>query len=208
MISSRLNGMKKPTAAILAILLIAACIADVYYTHKAEIAAMQEAGVKVLRESVDTGEYREAERKDIEKILDTAEAAIRESEDQAEIDKFIEDASAKVAEFKTDAVFKIEEKGIAKLKKAVDPDLYREAEKTEITKILDSTEAAIRKSEDKDEIDALVEEAVSKCAEFKTDAEYTQEEEAARRAAAGSQKKKKKSTGSKGCVGTGSDLFY
>lgn len=207
MISSKLNSMKKSTAAVLAILLIAVCVADIYQTHKAEIAAMQDAGVKALRESADPDAYREAEKAEVEKILDDTEAAIRKSEDQAEIDGLVEEAVTKISGIKTDAAFTVEE-GIAKLREAVDPELYREAEKAEVTKILDSTEAAIKKAKDSGEIDALIEEAVSECSGFKTDAEYTQEEEAARRAAAGSKKGKKKSSGSKGCVGTGADNFY
>ena len=209
MIFQKLNKMKKSTAAIVAVLLAAACVADVYQAHKAEIEAMQNESVAKMAASVDLGNYREAEQAEIQKILDSAEEAIRESEDQAEIDALIEKAVAETEGFKTDAVFAMEEEGAAKLKKAVDPDLYREAEKKEIKKILKKTEAAILESEDQDEIDSLVNKAVKKCAEFKTDAEYTQEEEAARQAAAARKKakKKKKRSSSKGCVGTGKDVF-
>ena len=78
--------MKKSTAAILAVLLAAACIADVYQTRQAEIKAMQNQGVAKMKESVDTEAYREAERNEIEKIFESTEAAIRESKDQEEID--------------------------------------------------------------------------------------------------------------------------
>ena len=206
---SKINNMKKSTAAILAILLAAACIGDVFQAHRAEIQAMQNAGVAKLMESVDTEAYRDAERSEIEKILGSAETAIRESEDQTEIDSLIEKAVADTAGFKTDAVYATEEEGIEKLKKSVDLALYREAEQKEINKILDSTETAIRDSEDQAEIDALIENASAQFAEFRTDAEYSEEEAAAAAAAAASKKKskKKKSSGSKGCVGTGSDVF-
>lgn len=199
--------MKRSTAVIIAVLLIAACIADVYQTHLAEIRAMQDEGVKRLAASVDLGAYREAEQKDISAILEKAEAGIRGSEDQEEIDRLIEKAVAKTEGFKTDAVYATEEEGVAKLKAAVDLDDYREAEQTEIKKILDSTEAAILESEDPDEIEKLIKDAAAKFGEFKTDAEYTAEEEAARQAAASRQKKKKRKRSSRGCVGTGSDVF-
>ena len=130
--------MKKSTAAILAVLLAAACIADVYQTRQAEIKAMQNQGVAKMKESVDTEAYREAERNEIEKILESTEAAIRESKDQEEIDALVEKAVEETAGFKTDAVYAKEEEGIAKLKAAVDPDLYREAERKEIEKINES----------------------------------------------------------------------
>ena len=126
--------------------------------------------------------------------------------------KLIEKAVADTAGLKTDAVYATEEAGIAKLKKSVDLDLYRAAERNEIQEILDSTEEAISKSEDQAEINALIKKAKAKFGKFKTDAEYTAEEEAARQAAeaaaaASRKSKKKKSSGSQGCVGTGSDVF-
>ena len=203
MISQKLNNMNKPTAVIIAILLVAACIADAYYAHQAEIKAMQDEGVAKLTAAVDMELYREAEQAEINKILEDTEASIRESKDQAEIDAMIEKALAETSGFKTDAVFTIEEDGIAKLRAAVDPELYREAERKEIEKILESAEAAIHESADQAEIDALVEDAVSRSAEFKTDAEYAQEE-AAQQAA---RKSKKKQSSSNGCIGSGSDVF-
>ena len=199
MISKKLNNMKKSTAVIVAVLLIAACIADVYQAYLAEIRAMQSEGVKSLTAAVDPELYREPEKTEVIEIIEKTEASINESKDQAEIDALVEKAVADTA-------------GFEKLKGAIDTSLYREAEKEEINKILKSTEKAISESEDKAEIDALIEEAVSKVAGFKTDAEYTAEEEAARRAAAAAaakkKSKKKKSSGSSGCVGSGSDVFY
>ena len=201
--------MKKSTAAVIAILLVAACIGDVYHTHQAEIRAMQNSGCEALKAAVNPELYREPEKTEVVEILESTEASISESEDQAEIDALIEKAVADTAGLKTDAVYATEEAGIAKLKKSVDLDLYRAAERNEIQEILDSTEAAISESEDQAEIDALIKKAKAKFGEFKTDAEYTAEEEAARQAAAAASRKskKKKSSGSQGCVGTGSDVF-
>ena len=209
MFAQKLNNMKKSTAAIMAALLVAACGADVYQTR---IADMRNEGVTALTTAVDTSLYREAEQKEIEKILDRTEAAIRESKDQTEIDKLVEKAVADTAGFKTDSQYAIEEEGIEKLAASVDLKLYREAEQKEIKKILDSTEKAIRETADQKEIDSLVKEAAGKFKDFKTDAEYTAEEEAARQAAAAAaaqrnSSKKKKSSSSQGCVGTGSDVF-
>ena len=212
MISQKLNNMKKSTAAFLAALLIAGCGADVYLTHQAEIKAMQDDGAAKLAAAIDMEQYREPEKEQITAIIENTEAEIRESEDQAEIDAMIEKAVAETADFKTDAVYSMEEDGIAKLEESIDLTLYREAEQKKIQKILDSTEDKIRESEDKDEIASLVKKAVKKTAEFKTDAEYTAEEEAARQAAAAaaskkSKKKSKKRSSSQGCIGTGSDVF-
>jgi len=210
MLSQKLNNMKKSTAAVLAALLIAACAGDVYMTHQAEIKAMQDEGVKSLAAVVDLNDYREAEKEEIGGILDSTEAAIRESEDQAEVDQLIADAGKEIEKIKTDAELSKEE-GAEKLKASVDLSLYREAEQTETEKILKETNKKINKAEDPAEIDSMIEEASSKIAEFKTDEEYTAEEEAARAAAAAAankQKSKKKSSGSQGCVGKDADLFY
>lgn len=204
----KLDSMKRSTAAVLALLLAAACVGDAYYTHRAEVKAMQDQGIAKLAESVDLEAYREPERVEIEQILGDTEAAISESEDQAEIDALVQKAVEKTAGFKTDAVYATEEEGIEKLKASVDPDLYREAERSEIEKILNDTEAAIRESEDQAEIDALVKDAAARFKEFKTDAEYSEEEAAAAAAAAARSSSKKSSSGSRGCVGTGSDVFY
>lgn len=200
--------MKKSTAAVLAALLIAACGADVYQAHLAEIEAMQNEGVAALAQTVDPSLYRQPEQEKIDEILSSTEAAIRESKDQAEIDQMVEKASEEFAGLKTDAEY-TEEEGVEKLEASVDLDQYREAEQKEIKKILKETKAAILEAGDKAEIEALIKEASDKFAEFKTDAQYAAEEEAARQAAAAASKKskKKKSSGSQGCVGTGSDVF-
>lgn len=213
MISKKLNNMKRSVAAVIAVLLVAACIADVYQAHLAEIKAMQNEGVKSLAAAIDPGLYREPEKTEVNKIIESTEASIRDSEDQTEIDGLVEKAVAETAGLKTDAIYATEEEGVEKLMASVDTGLYREAEKAEIEKLLESTKAAILESEDQAEIDALIKKAVNKTAEYKTDAEYTAEEEAARQAAAAAAKKKskkskkKKSSGSKGCVGTGADVF-
>ena len=119
--------------------------------------------------------------------------------------------------------------GVARLQASVDLNDYREAEQNEIQAVMEQTEASIRESKEQEEIDSMIDGAVSKFAEFKTDAQYTkeeeeeaarqaelerqrQEEEAARQAAAAAKAKKKKSKkkkkSSNGCVGGSSDNFY
>ena len=82
--------MKKSTAAVIAILLVAACIGDVYQTHQAEIRAMQNSGYEALKAAVDPELYREPEKTEVVEILENTEASISESEDQAEIDALID----------------------------------------------------------------------------------------------------------------------
>lgn len=202
MTESKSNGKKRPVIIALAVILIAACAGGAWYANRqAEIKAMQDQAIAALAELVDPGAYREAEASEIQSIIDSTEAAIRESKDQAEIDALVEKAEAEAAGLKTAAAYTAEE-GVAKLKDSVDLDLYREAERNEIQKILDSTEAAINESGDQAEIDALIKKASDQFSEFKTDAEYSAEE-----AAAAASSKRKKSSGSSGCVGGGADVF-
>lgn len=189
-------------AAVTAVFLIVVCVADAWYAHDAKIKAMQDAGAEKLWAAVDLSEYRDSEKEEIEAILESAETSIRESKDQDGIDAQVEKALDEIGSFKTEAEYNKEE-GIEKLKGSVDLSLYREAEQAEIQKILDSTEKAIKEAKDQAEIDSLIEKAASQISEFRTDAEYKAAEAA--RSAAGS--KKKKSSGSRGCVGGGSDVY-
>ena len=193
----------KGLVAVIAALLIVACAGGGWYAHSSKIKAMQNAGVEQLAAAVNLDDYREAEQTEIKAILDSTEAAIRESKDQAEIDSMVEKAVADTAGFKTAAAYAMEEEGIAKLKDSVKLDDYREAEQKEIKKILKNAEEKITEAADQAEIDALVEKAVAKIGELKTDAQYAEEEAAAAAAAAKKSSKKKKSKGSGGCIGGG-----
>ena len=70
---NKLNSMKKSTAAILAVLLATACIADVYQTRQAEIAFINEYGKQgqPARPFIGTAMNRSADR-----IQDQAEKVI------------------------------------------------------------------------------------------------------------------------------------
>lgn len=68
-----------------------------------------EEGVARLEDSVDLDQYREAEQKEIKKILKSTKAKVLETGDKAEIDKLIKDAKDKFAGFKTDAEYSAEE---------------------------------------------------------------------------------------------------
>jgi len=101
--------MKKGIAAIIAVLVIAACVGGVWYSHQKKIEAMQNDGAEKLRASINLDDYREAEQKEINTILDSTESAIRESEDQEEIDSLIDKAADQFADLKTDAQYTKEE---------------------------------------------------------------------------------------------------
>ena len=73
----------------------------------------QEEGIEKLKKSVDKDLYREAEQKEIKKILDTTEKAILKTGDQAEIDALIKKASDQIGELKTDAEYAEEEAAAA-----------------------------------------------------------------------------------------------
>ncbi len=125
--------------------------------------------------------------------------------------------------------------GVARLQAMIDPEMYREAEQAAISQILEDTEAAIRETDDQHKIESQLNAAYALFSGLKTDAQYTklekeaerlaererkrQEElerqrleEEARRAAAARKRSKSKSrsrsSGSNGCVGTSSDVFW
>lgn len=76
---------------------------------KTAAAYTQEEGIEKLKKSVDTDLYREAEQKEIKKILDSTEKAILKTGDQAEIDALIKKAGDKIGELKTDEEYTAEE---------------------------------------------------------------------------------------------------
>ena len=70
---------------------------------------MQDQGVSDLKAAVNLDDYREAEQKEIGTILENGEETIRQTKDQAEIDKVIKDASDQIGKLKTDAQYTKEE---------------------------------------------------------------------------------------------------
>ena len=195
------KGSKKGLIAAIAALLVIVCAGGGYYAYVQKIEGMRNDGAAALQASVDLSNYREAEQAEITEIIEKTEASRRGSKDQAEIDSMVEAAVAEIGTFKSDSEY-IKEEGIEKLKKSVDLDLYRDAEQKEIKEILDSTQKSIGEAKDQAEVDALIEKAVTKVGELKTDAQYT-EEAAAAAAAASRSGKKKKSKSSGGCIGGG-----
>ena len=101
--------MKKSTAAIIVVLVLAACGFGGWKYHEGQIAKMQDEGVAALRASINLEDYREDEQKSISGILDESEKIIRESREQAAIDTEIEKARESFKEFKTDAELTAEE---------------------------------------------------------------------------------------------------
>ena len=101
--------MKKSTAAIIVVLVLAACGFGGWKYHEGQIAKMQDEGVAALRASINLEDYREDEQKSISGILDESEKVIRESREQAAIDTEIEKAKESFKEFKTDAELTAEE---------------------------------------------------------------------------------------------------
>lgn len=137
--------MKKGIAAIIAVVVVAACAAGMWYSHQKKIEAMQNDGAEKLRASINLDDYREAEQKEITKILDSTEAAIRESEDQEEIDSLIAKASEDFSEFKTDAQYTKEEEEEA----ARQAELERQRQEEEAAAAAAAAAAAEKKSSKK-----------------------------------------------------------
>lgn len=107
--------MKKGSKIALVLLVIAAvCGIGGWKYYEAQIAKMQDAGVESLMSIVNTDDYREAEKKEIEDILKSTEAKIRKSKDEGEIEGYVKDASTQISEFKTDAQYTEEEEAARK----------------------------------------------------------------------------------------------
>lgn len=109
------NNIKNPLAALVAALLIAACLWDAWQMYLVEVEAMQDEGVSELHAMVDTHDYRKAERKQIKKILKETEAAIRETDDQKEITSLLNAACAQFSTFRTARQYKVIEEKAAYL---------------------------------------------------------------------------------------------
>lgn len=103
------KGLSKGVVALIVAAVVAACAFGGWQYHQNRINEMREAGLAELEASVDLGDYREAEQKEIEVILEDAEAAILSSGDQAEVDKFVENAVNEISKLKTDAQYTKEE---------------------------------------------------------------------------------------------------
>lgn len=68
-----------------------------------------EDGIETLRSSVSLKDYREEQREEVQKIMDDTEKSIRDASGEKEIKKLNKNASAKIAEIKTDAQLTAEE---------------------------------------------------------------------------------------------------
>jgi hypothetical protein len=106
------NKPKKSNKGLIALIVavvIATCGFGGWQYHQNQIKEMRDAGIAELKASVNLDDYREAEQKEINAILDEGEKAILATEEEAEVDKVIEDAAGKVSELKTDAQYTKEE---------------------------------------------------------------------------------------------------
>lgn len=101
--------MSKGMIALIVAVVIAACGFGGWQYRQNQIKKMQEQGVAELKASVNLDDYREAEQKTINTILADGEKAIMATEDEAEVDKIIENATGEVSELKTDAQYTKEE---------------------------------------------------------------------------------------------------
>jgi hypothetical protein len=104
----------KGLIALIVAVVIAACGFGGWQYHQNQIKEMRDAGIAELKASVNLDDYREAEQKEINAILDEGEKAILATEEEAEVDKVIEEASDKVSELKTDAQYTKEEEEAAR----------------------------------------------------------------------------------------------
>lgn len=110
-----LNRMKMKTALAIAVLLLAACLAEAWQMHLAEVAAMQKSGIAELYAMVDSDLYRDAEKSEIKRIRKETKAAIREADEQNEIDTLLNAADTQFSVLKSDAFYTHQEEEAARL---------------------------------------------------------------------------------------------
>ncbi len=135
-----------------------------------------------LKTAVDISLYREAERLSIEKILLDAEGEINASKSAYGVEDALNRAFEKISALKTDEELFAEElsalraEAILNLKNTVDINLYREAERLSIEKILLEAEGEINTLNTASDIENVVNEAKRQILAFKTDEELFAEE--------------------------------
>lgn len=73
----------------------------------------KEEAIEKLKESVSLDDYRDKQKKTVKKIIKETEEAVNNASDEEEINKIIEEATAEIAEVKTDAQLTAEEEAAA-----------------------------------------------------------------------------------------------
>lgn len=109
------KSIKNPLAALVAALLIAACLWDAWQMYLVEVEAMQDEGIAELHAMLDPHAYRKTERKEIKAIIKKTEAAIRETDDQKKITSLLNAARAQSGSFRTAKQYKVIEEKAAYL---------------------------------------------------------------------------------------------
>lgn len=107
--TSEKKKTNKGVVALIIVLVLAACGFGAWKYHENQIKEMQQKGVADLKAVVDLNDYREAEQKEIQAMLDEGEKQILGLREQEEIDNVVRNASEKVKDFKTDAQYTKEE---------------------------------------------------------------------------------------------------
>ncbi|MBE6028556.1 MAG: hypothetical protein E7226_00130 [Clostridiales bacterium] len=198
--------MNKKIGIIIGSVIVAAgCIVGGYFFHNAQVEKAQEESISQINKSVSMDDYREAQKQEVQTILDTYDKKIHNTKDKSKMEKFVNSAKKEIGEIKTDAEIteEVQNHGIKELNGIVNLDDYREAQRNEIEEILKDATTDIKKVKTTEEADKIVEEAKENIANYKTDAEMTAAEAAAR-----AQSSKGSSKGSKGCVGNDASNFY
>ena len=224
---------KKVLIVIIAIAVIAGGAFSALSYHNKKLEDMRSAGISQLETAVNPEDYREAEKKQVQAVLDAALEQLETASRQEQVDEAVAAVSSRLEGIKTDAQLTAEEEAareaakeasIAGMEEAVDLSLYRDEQKKEVRSILDDAAAEIEAAGDQDAADQAAAQALEKIKEVKTDQQLSEEEEAAAKAAAekaaaeeaARKKASQKSSGSssrqnsnsKGCVGNDASNFY
>ena len=177
---------KKTIIAVIAfvVILAGACFGTKLY-HDKQLKDMRSEAIAALKSTADPADYREGEKKDVEKILAAYEEKINANTDQQEMTAMIDQAKEELSAIKTDAQLTEEEEIAAK--KAAEEAARKAAE-----------EEAARKAAEEEAARIAAEEAAQQAAA----------EEAAKKAAEEAQENTSSGSNSEGCVGNDAKNFY
>ena len=150
---------------------------------KEELEKYKKEAIEELENYVDKNDYREAEQKKIDEIINAAKEEINNATSKEEVNNIKEEAERKLDEIETDAYLtymeeleKAKKEAIEELENYVDKNDYREAEQKKIDEIINAAKEEINNATSKEEFNNIKEEAERKLDELKTDEDLAKEE--------------------------------
>lgn len=136
-----------------------------------------------MKEYLEGKTYKSEQQKEIDQIVADYTAKVNEAKDSASIDSLVKEYKEKVDEIKTSDQIDEEQKTLAtqkeeakkEIRKAVEGKEYRETQAKEVEALLEEYDKKIDDATSKEELDAIVTEAIQKLSAVKTDAQLRAE---------------------------------